>query len=141
MLMVREKMFRAILLVTAVSLTALPALAQSQDPIQQVLAEFDRIDANGDGVISRAEFLTIQAARWPQIDRNGDGYLSEDDFPRWAARRVRTQLAEIAYLDENSDGRISQSEFVNEPAPVFRRADQNADGILTWSELEAAASG
>lgn len=134
-------MIRTTLLVTAFSAAALPALAQSQDPIPQILANFDKIDANGDGVISRAEFRTVQAARWPQIDRNGDGYLSEDDFPRWAARRVRTQLAEIAYLDENSDGRISQSEFVNEPAPVFRRADQNVDGILTRPELEAAASG
>ncbi|WP_420566735.1 EF-hand domain-containing protein [Thalassovita sp.] len=134
-------MFRTILLVTAFSAAPLPALAQSQDPIPQILANFDKIDANGDGVISRAEFRTVQAARWPQIDRNGDGYLSEDDFPRWAARRVRTQLAEIAYLDENSDGRISQSEFVNKPAPVFRRIDQNADGILTRSELEAGGSG
>lgn len=133
-------MFRMFLFATALSFTTGPALAQSQDPIQQVLANFDRIDANGDGVISRAEYRNAQSARWPQIDRNGDGYLGEDDFPRVATRRAKTQLAEIAYLDGNGDGRISQSEFVNGPAPIFRRADKNADGVLTRSEVEAAAS-
>jgi Ca2+-binding EF-hand superfamily protein len=133
-------MFRKVFLVAALSFAAGSTLAQSQDPIQQVLANFDRIDTNGDGVISRAEFRTVQAARWTQIDRNGDGYLGEDDFPRFAVRRARTQLAEIAYLDADGDGRISQSEFVSGPVPVFRRADGNADGVLTRSEVEAAAS-
>lgn len=133
-------MFRTILLATALSFAAAPALADSQDPIEQLLANFDRVDANSDGVITQAEYRTVQDTRWTQIDRNGDGYLGEDDFPRRAARRARTQLAEIAYLDANGDGRISQSEFLSGPAPVFRRADQNGDGALTRAELEAAAS-
>lgn len=133
-------MFRTTLLVTAFSVFAWPALAQSQDAIQQLLANFDRIDVNGDGVISRAEFHKVRAERWTQIDRNGDGYLSEDDFPRWAARRARTQLAEIAFLDGNNDGRISKDEFLNGPAPLFTWADLNSDGDLTLSELEARAS-
>jgi hypothetical protein len=57
-----------------------------------------------------------------------------------SGKRSRTLLAEIAYLDENGDVRIGQSEFLNGPAPVFRRADRNADGALTLSEVEAAAS-
>lgn len=133
-------MFRTTLLVTALSFAAGSALAQSQDPIQQVQANFDRIDANGDGVISRAEYRNVQAARWTQIDRNGDGYLGEDDFPRFAARRARTQLAEIAYLDTNGDGRISRRELLDGPAPVFTRADRNSDGVLTRSEVEMPAS-
>ena len=133
-------MLRTTLLTLGLICTSLPAAAQSQDPIQQILANFDQIDSNRDGVISRAEYLDLQAARWPQIDRNGDGYLTEDDFPRFAANRARRQLAEASYLDANGDGRISQSEFVNGPAPVFRNADSNADGFLTRSEVQAAAS-
>lgn len=133
-------MFRTTLIVTVFSATAFPALAQSQDPIKQILTNFDRIDVNGDGVISRAEFRKVRAERWTQIDRNGDGYLSEDDFPRWAARRARTRLAEIADLDENDDGRISKDEFLNGPTPLFMQADRNSDGILTRSELEVRAS-
>ena len=132
-------MFRTILIVAALSIAAGPAIAQSQDPIQQLLANFDRIDSDGDGVISRAEFRTVQAARWSLIDRNHDGYLTEDDFPPVATRRARIQLAEIGYLDTDGDGRISQGEFLGDPAPVFRRADLNADGALTLAELETVS--
>lgn len=52
-------MFRTIIAALLVSAGTVPALAQSQDPIQQVLANFDRIDINGDGVISSAEYRTI----------------------------------------------------------------------------------
>lgn len=135
-----SNMFRTTLLITLLWFAAAPAVAQSQDPIQQLFVDFDRIDANSDGVISRAEYRNVQAARWTEIDRNGDGHLTEDDFPRFALERARTQLAEIAYLDTSGDGRISRDEFLNGPAPLFRRADRTADGILTRSEVEAAAS-
>lgn len=133
-------MFRTVITALVLSAATCPALAQqAQDPIQHLLASFDRVDADGDGAISRAEYRSVQAARWPQIDRNGDGYLTEDDFPRAAARRARMQLAEIAYLDTDGDGRISQNEFVDGQPPLFRRADQNGDGALTRSEVQAAA--
>jgi Ca2+-binding EF-hand superfamily protein len=134
-------MFRTIILSTAVSVAASTAQAQSPNPIRQVLSDFDRIDADRDGDISRAEYRDFQIARWPRIDRNGDGFLTLDDFPRFAAGRARTLLAEIAYLDTNGDGRISRDEFVNGPAPLFRRADLNGDNLLSRAELETAASG
>jgi Ca2+-binding EF-hand superfamily protein len=133
-------MFRTILLVTAVSLAAGPALAQSANPIQQVLVDFDRIDRNGDGVISIVEYRDLQIARWPQLDRNGDGFTTLDDFPRFAAGRAKRLLAEVADLDANGDGRISRDEFIHGPAPLFQRADRNADGSLTRAELETAAA-
>lgn len=129
-------MFRTILLTLAFAAAA--ALAQSEEPLRQLLADFDQIDANGDGVISSAEYRDIQIARWPRIDRNADGYLSVDDFPRFAAARARRLLAEVTDLDANGDGRISREEFINGPAPLFRRADRNDDGVLIRSEIEAA---
>jgi len=129
-------MFRTILLTLAFAAAA--ARAQSEEPLRQLLADFDQIDANGDGVISSAEYRDIQIARWPRIDRNADGYLSVDDFPRFAAARARRLLAEVTDLDANGDGRISREEFINGPAPLFRRADRNDDGVLIRSEIEAA---
>ena len=133
-----KNMFRTILLTLAFA--AAPALAQSEEPLRQLLADFDRIDANGDGVISIAEYRDLQIARWPRIDRNADGYLSVDDFPRFAAGRARRLLAEVADLDANGDERISREEFVNGPAPLFHRVDRNDDGVLIRSEIEAAAA-
>lgn len=139
-------MFRPIITALLLSAGACPAFAQSQEPAQEpakhlarlLLVNFDRIDANADGIISRAEYQNVQIVRWPQIDLNGDGFLGEDDFPRFAAHRVRTQLAKITYLDADSDGRISQGEFLNGPPLLFQRADRNGDDALTRSELEAA---
>ena len=133
-------MFRIMVAALLLTAGAYPALAQSQDQVQQLLANFGRVDVNGDGSISRAEYRTVQVARWPQIDRNSDGFLTLDDFPRVAVGRARTQLAELAYLDTNGDGRLSRSEMVDGEPPLFRRADRNGDGALTRSEVEAAAN-
>lgn len=135
-----SNLYRTIFAALLLSASISPAMAQSQDLYRQLLANFDRVDVNDDGVISLAEYRKIQIARWPQIDRNGDGHLTLDDFPRIAAGRVRTQLAQVAYLDTDSDGRISRSEFINGQPLLFRRADRNADNALTRSELEAATS-
>lgn len=131
-------MFRTNLLTLVFAVA--PSLAQSEEPLRQLLADFDRIDANGNGVISIDEYRYLQIARWPRIDRNADGHLSVDDFPLFAAGRARRLLAEVTDLDANGNGRISREEFVNGPAPLFRRADRNDDGILTRSEIEAAAA-
>lgn len=133
-------MLRMTLFATVLIPAFSPVLAQSQDGFRQPQVDFDRVDANGDDVISRAEFRNLKLARWTQIDRNGDGYLSEEDFPASALRRARRQLAVIADLDTNGDGRISRDEFLDGPTPMFDYADRNADGVVARSEVEEQAS-
>lgn len=41
---------------------------------------FDKIDANGDGVISKSEILGAAEQQFKRRDRNGDGYISAADF-------------------------------------------------------------
>lgn len=133
-------MLRVISIAGVLSCATAPALAQMSDALSRLLANFDRIDTNGDGAISRAEFRKISTARWVQIDRNGDGFLADDDFPSFASRRAKAQLTAIAHLDTNGDGRISQGEFLNGPEVVFTNADQNSDGVLVRAEIEARGS-
>jgi Ca2+-binding EF-hand superfamily protein len=39
-------------------------------------------DADGDGLVSREEFVGFSATWFVQMDRNGDGVITTDDFGR-----------------------------------------------------------
>jgi hypothetical protein len=39
-----------------------------------------RIDKNGDGKISKDEFIAVQTERFSKMDKNGDGYLSKEEM-------------------------------------------------------------
>lgn len=39
-------------------------------------------DANGDGLVSREEFVRFSATWFANMDRNGDGVITTDDFGR-----------------------------------------------------------
>jgi Ca2+-binding EF-hand superfamily protein len=73
-------------------------------------AGFHRADHNGDGVISRAEFLNTD--------------LEDDD---------RGDL--FADLDVNKDNRVSRSEW-HGGTNAFNTLDANKDGVLTRGELD-----
>lgn len=55
-------------------------------------ARFDRLDADGDGMISREEFLAAMESRverqFARMDRNEDGKITREDRPRgWHGKR------------------------------------------------------
>lgn len=102
---------------------------------------FANADANGDGVITRAEFLAARSARFAKMDRNGDGAVARDDFGRLL--KLRPQAGErlnalIAQMDKNGDGRVSREEFAGAPTLMFDRADANNDDKVDQAELAAA---
>ncbi|MBN8815225.1 MAG: EF-hand domain-containing protein [Sphingomonas sp.] len=117
------------LFVAAVMLAA-PALAQD------VMAA----DANHDGKITRAEFAAARLANFNRLDRNGDGVVSQADTPTIARLRPQIQASFqqfIAMADLNHDGQVTRDELANAPMPVFDRADVNHDGVIDASEMPA----
>ena len=120
------------------ALAAAPANGAGLERAQEQLRKADK---NGDGAISRNEFIQNRVDQWSRMDRNGDGYFSKDDLPRMARSRWDgDRLAELRRaFDANGDGRIARAEFVNGPTLIFDAADRNQDNIVSKAELQALA--
>ena len=83
-----------------------------------------RADTNGDGVITREEFLAEATARFDRMDANHDGTLSGDE--------LRGRMAERA-----QGGAITKAAFLAEADARFQRLDTNHDGKITKDEMAA----
>ncbi|MDB5926163.1 MAG: hypothetical protein JWN13_5099 [Betaproteobacteria bacterium] len=116
---------------------------------------FDALDANHDGMISRAEADASPdlVAVFVSTDANSDSMLSPAEFalvpisfggaaPQTGAvhaMRGMTRQQAFNWLDTNHDGTISRAEAQASPqlAAIFVATDANSDGMLTAVEFAA----
>jgi hypothetical protein len=99
----------------------------------EVSNRYAEMDANGDGVITRAEWRgTAQA--FNLADWNNDGRLSGDEV-----RVGATEPGSYAEMDVNRDGVITRAEWRG-TAQEFNLADWNNDGRLSGDELRGGAT-
>lgn len=73
---------------------------------------FEEVDANHDGVVTRAEVTASAEKRFAELDSNRDGKISqaERDAHRQAERARRT-AERFAGLDTDKNGQLSPQEF------------------------------
>lgn len=90
----------------------------------QVTATADylrRMDSDGDGRVSPAEYVEWMGYAFRGMDRNGDAVLTPDELPGGRGRAVtleqhRTRLAErFAKQDANGDGFLDARELAAPP--------------------------
>lgn len=133
------------LLVVAVlaSLTAGGAAfaAAQSDASKDAPRTHARLDANGDGVIDKAEAAKAPrlAEKFDSLDKNKDGKLDASERPqRDGMRHRRGGMHErFAGLDVDKDGRISKAEAAKGPmADRFDEMDANKDGYLDKADRE-----
>ena len=98
---------------------------------------FKTLDKNGDGKISRDEFVGPPAL-FARIDANQDGVLSREEGLKFSAANGAGGMGQFGpryqAMDKNNDGKVSRDEFTGPPA-LFDRIDADKNGQLIPSEV------
>lgn len=92
---------------------------------------FARADANGDGVITRDEYLAEVDARFAKMDANKDGKISADERPQMGGRMMGRR-------DGDGDGAMTLDEMRAQSLKRFDRLDANKDGKIDQAERQSA---
>lgn len=97
----------------------------------------NRVDENRDGVISREEAGRHGAQRFQKMDIDGDGVLSPAELQQGrSSRRGAARKQGFEKVDANGDGTIQSNEFRG-GADAFAKLDSNGDGNLSAEELKS----
>jgi Ca2+-binding EF-hand superfamily protein len=129
------------------------------DARAEVNARFDALDADGDGLVSRAEFMNAPVmGRGPGMHTDGKGpaimMIERHKGPRaeeaqnaWAAKREAMEAEVFKRLDKDGDGKISEEEFDGQAMAearreimlerMFDRLDGDGNGTLTREDMGA----
>jgi Ca2+-binding EF-hand superfamily protein len=93
-------------------------------------------DLNGDGKITREEFMAVRAVCFARHDASGTGMLTRADVKRFSSPQTADRIdAEFSRLDLDGDGLVSREEFDRDSDRVFRQLDTNSDGVIAGTEL------
>jgi Ca2+-binding EF-hand superfamily protein len=100
------------------------------------------LDANSDGVVSRAEFDAARRRDFRLLDRNRNKVVSRHEFYRRGRPEDRALLAlrkrRYRLMDVNDDGGITLAEYLAYGHRVFARMDRDRDRRLSAAEVAAA---
>lgn len=107
-------------------------------------------DADRDGRVPRAEFDRLREQRFRTADANGDGVLSEAEYVAEFEGRLKSQYVaqhrrpDAAYeaemtqaydrfriLNKAGDGRLTRAEELATADRTFKRVDSNGDGTVS----------
>jgi Ca2+-binding EF-hand superfamily protein len=117
--------------ITAGILLALSATASAAGPRMERFIE--RVDTDGDGQVSRAEFVAHQPPRgdiMEHADMDGDGMVTLDELRQRHQERMAERMAEQQKRRQANETRLEE---------MFASLDTNGDGSVTADEARGAA--
>jgi hypothetical protein len=111
----------------------------------RTMDEMKMIDTDGDGTISRAEWLAYQEKVWAAFPKNKAGTADEKAFTTRSGAMVSfatggyargLQTPEMMHkIDTNGDGTVSHDEFITYQMKIFDHMDKNNTGSLGPQEF------
>jgi Ca2+-binding EF-hand superfamily protein len=98
---------------------------------------FERMDANKDGQLTRAEVEAGSQRLFERLDANKDGEVTREEAETGAvAIRNEERTARFKQLDANGDGHLTLEES-KLPQHFFEKLDTNSDHALSLEEFSA----
>jgi hypothetical protein len=111
----------------------------------RTMDEMKMIDTDGDGTISRAEWLAYQEKIWAAFPKNKAGSVDEKAFTTRSGAMASfatggyargLQTPEMMHkIDTNGDGTVSHDEFITYQTKIFDHMDKNNTGSLGPQEF------
>ena len=111
----------------------------------RTMAEMHKIDTDGDGTVSKAEWLAYQEKVFVALDKKKSGMVDEREFLSPSgdmatfatggyARGLQSK-AMMHKIDTDGDGTVSHDEFIAYQSKVFDMMDKNGAGSLGPQEF------
>jgi Ca2+-binding EF-hand superfamily protein len=101
-----------------------------------------------DRPITRAEVIAAAKAQFQKLDANHDGVVTRAEFDAYRARQAATGGDEnpfthvgghwFDHADPNGTGRVTLEQAEQHPLQLFDMADMNHDGVISPSEARMA---
>jgi class 3 adenylate cyclase/Ca2+-binding EF-hand superfamily protein len=97
---------------------------------------FQKLDTNKDGKVTLAELQAWREAQFDALDTNHDGFLSREEVSQGRTRFAWKIGRSFDLIDTNQDQKLSREEFLAAGRRRFLMFDGNRKGYLSEKEVE-----
>jgi Ca2+-binding EF-hand superfamily protein len=132
----------ALLSIAALAQSAAPAASDTHPTFFQHMLK--KLDTDGDGKISLAEFQAGASARFKAADTQNAGAVSAAQLassPQAQKHNLRAATMLVHHLDTASKGYVTEDDFVAEAQKRFAKLDKQGTGSLTAVQLSSSHLG
>jgi len=98
---------------------------------------FKKYDIDGDGIITKEEYMLFTEQRFEKMDLNGDGIITKDELLDSRFYTFLPELALAVFRDSDTDKneRITKDEMMFAEQKRFAQMDQNGNHMLNTREF------